>query len=163
MKPNFIARRLLLKGIGAFGALTAFESILPAYAWSSASNVVAQLPQLSGDVINLTIAETPFRVDSRTTTAITINGTVRGPLIRLREGQDVTLNVTNRLKETSSIHWHGILLPSNIDGVPGVSFAGIDPGITFVYQFRVKQSGTYWYHSHSGGQGRDWRLCADDH
>ena len=152
MKSNFIARRSLLKGMGVFGALTALESILPAYAWSSASNAVTQTPQISGDVINLTIAETPFRVDTRTTTAITINGTVPGPLIRLREGQNVTLNVTNRLKETSSIHWHGILLPAGMDGVPGVSFAGIEPGMTFVYQFPVKQSGTYWYHSHSGGQ-----------
>ena len=152
MKPNFIARRSLLKGMGAFGALTALESILPAYAWSSVSNSVAPTTQLSGNVIDLTIAETPFRVDTQTTTAITINGTVPGPLIRLREGQDVTLNVTNRLKETSSIHWHGILLPSDMDGVPGVSFAGIEPGTTFVYRFSVKQSGTYWYHSHSGGQ-----------
>ena len=152
MKSNFVARRSLLKGFGAFGALTALESILPAYAWSSASNAVAQTPQISGDVINLTIAETPFRIDNRTTTAITINGTVPGPLIRLREGRDITLNVTNRLKEPSSIHWHGILLPPDMDGVPGVSFAGIEPGTTFVYQFHVKQSGTYWYHSHSRGQ-----------
>ena len=143
MKSNFIARRSLLKGMGVFGALTALESILPAYAWSSASNAVTQTPQISGDVINLTIAETPFRGDTRTTTAITINGTVPGPLIRLREGQNVTLNVTNRLKETSSIHWHGILLPAGMDGVPGVSFAGIEPGMTFVYQFPVEQSGNY--------------------
>lgn len=152
MKSNFVARRSLLKCLGAFGALTAFESILPAYAWSSASNTVAPTTQLSGNVIDLIIAETPFRIDNRTTTAITINGTVPGPLIRLREGQNVTLNVTNRLKETASIHWHGILLPPDMDGVPGVSFAGIEPGTTFVYRFPIKQYGTYWYHSHSGGQ-----------
>jgi CopA family copper-resistance protein len=152
MKPNFIARRSLLKGMGALGALTALENILPTYAWSSVSNSVAPTTQLSGNVIDLTIAESPFRVDSRTTTAITINGTVPGPLIRLREGQDVTLNVTNRLKETASIHWHGVLVPPDMDGVPGVSFAGIEPGMTFVYQFPIKQYGTYWYHSHSGGQ-----------
>ena len=152
MKPNFIARRSLLKGMGALGALTTLESIFPAYVWSSALNAAAQTSQISGDVIDLTIAETPFRVDNRATTAITINGTVPGPLIRLREGQNVTLNVTNRLKEPASIHWHGILLPPDMDGVPGVSFAGIDPGTTFVYRFPIKQSGTYWYHSHSGGQ-----------
>ena len=152
MKPKFTARRSLLKGIGTLGALTTLESIFPAYVWSSVSNAATQTPQISGDVINLTIAETPFRVDTRLTTAITINGTVPGPLIRLREGQDVTLNVTNRLQEASSIHWHGILLPPDMDGVPGVSFAGIEPGTTFVYRFPVKQSGTYWYHSHSGGQ-----------
>jgi CopA family copper-resistance protein len=152
MKPHFIARRSLLKGIGAWGTLAALERVLPAYAWSNASLSVAPTTQLSGNVIDLTIAETPFRVDSRTTTAITINGTVPGPLIRLREGQDVTLNVTNRLKETASIHWHGVLVPPDMDGVPGVSFAGIEPGTTFVYRFPIKQYGTYWYHSHSGGQ-----------
>ena len=74
MKSNFITRRSLLKGMGAFGALTALESMLPAYAWSSALNAAAQTSQISGDVIDLTIAETPFRVDNRATTAITING-----------------------------------------------------------------------------------------
>lgn len=115
-------------------------------------NVAIQPPEISGNVINLTIAETPFHVDNLNATAITVNGTVPGPLIRLQEGQNVTLKVTNHLKEASSIHWHGILLPPDMDGVPGVSFAGIEPGTTYVYQFPVKQSGTYWYHSHSGGQ-----------
>ncbi len=115
-------------------------------------NAAIQTPEISGNVINLTIAETPFRVDNLNATAVTVNGTVPGPLIRLQEGQNVTLKVTNHLKEASSIHWHGILLPPDMDGVPGVSFAGIEPGTTYVYQFPVKQSGTYWYHSHSGGQ-----------
>ena len=83
---------------------------------------------------------------------MTINGRVPGPIIRLREGQKVTLNVTNRLRHTSSIHWHGVLVPPDMDGVPGVSFAGIKASETFVYQFRIKQYGTYWYHSHSPGQ-----------
>lgn len=83
---------------------------------------------------------------------MTINGTIPGPHIRLREGQDVTLRVTNQLEEISSIHWHGLLLPAHMDGVPGVSFNGIQPGTTFTYRFPIKQSGTYWYHSHSGGQ-----------
>lgn len=152
MKSSLITRRSLLKGIGALGTLTALESVLPAYVWSSASNEAATVSEVSGHIINLTIAETSFQVDTRRTIATTINGTVPGPLIRLREGQDVTLNVTNRLEEASSIHWHGILLPPGMDGVPGVSFAGIEPGTTFTYQFPVKQSGTYWYHSHSGGQ-----------
>jgi CopA family copper-resistance protein len=84
--------------------------------------------------------------------AITINGTIPGPVIRLKEGQQATLRVTNRLQEDTSIHWHGLLLPPAMDGVPGVSFAGIEPGATFTYRFPVKQSGTYWFHSHSGGQ-----------
>ena len=83
---------------------------------------------------------------------ITLNGTSPGPLIRLKEGQDVTLRVTNLLDEPTSIHWHGILLPPEMDGVPGVSFAGIMPGETFTYRFPLRQSGTYWYHSHSGLQ-----------
>jgi CopA family copper-resistance protein len=83
---------------------------------------------------------------------MTINGTIPGPVIRLKEGQQAMLRVTNRLKESTSIHWHGLLVPPEMDGVPGVSFAGIEPGATFTYHFPVKQSGTYWYHSHSGGQ-----------
>ncbi|MEE8255207.1 MAG: copper resistance system multicopper oxidase [Nitrosomonadaceae bacterium] len=152
MKSNPISRRSLLKGMGALGMLKGLESIFPSYAWASMSNAAIQTPEISGNVINLTIAETPFRVDNLNATAVTVNGTVPGPLIRLQEGQNVTLKVTNHLKEASSIHWHGILLPPDMDGVPGVSFAGIEPGTTFVYQFPVKQSGTYWYHSHSGGQ-----------
>jgi CopA family copper-resistance protein len=83
---------------------------------------------------------------------MTINGTIPGPVIRLKEGQQATLRVTNRLEESTSIHWHGLLVPPEMDGVPGVSFAGIEPGATITYRFSVKQSGTYWYHSHSGGQ-----------
>jgi CopA family copper-resistance protein len=131
------------------------EHLLPPYARGNVLDAAAQrsaLPALSGDVIDLTIADTPFRVGDRTATAKTINGTVPGPVIRLKEGQEVTLNVTNRLKERSSIHWHGLLVPPDMDGVPGVSFAGIGPGETFVYKFRLKQYGTYWYHSHSPGQ-----------
>lgn len=79
----------------------------------------------------------------------TINGSVPGPVLRWREGEDVTIRVTNRLDEPTSIHWHGIILPANMDGVPGISFGGIAPGATFTYRFPVKQSGTYWYHSHS--------------
>lgn len=84
--------------------------------------------------------------------AVAINGTVPGPLLRLREGEDVELNVTNRLDEDTSIHWHGLLVPPGMDGVPGLSFPGIRPGETFQYRFTLRQSGTYWYHSHSGLQ-----------
>lgn len=147
------SRRSLLQGAGAYGALAAMESLLPSYVRASATDAAAQQqPSLSGNVIDLTIAETPFRIGKQTTTATTINGTVPGPILRLREGQEVTLNVTNRLKETASIHWHGVLVPPEMDGVPGVSFAGIKPGTTFTYRFPIKQYGTFWYHSHSGGQ-----------
>ena len=149
METRLWSRRQLLGGAGAFGLGAALERLAPAYARTTEQ---AQRQALSGNVFDLVIAEAPLRVGSRTGTAMTINGTLPGPLVRLREGEDVTLNVTNRLKETSSIHWHGLLVPPDMDGVPGVSFAGIEPGATFTYRFAVKQSGTYWAHSHSGGQ-----------
>lgn len=107
---------------------------------------------LSGEYIALTIGDAHFAVGGRSGHACTVNGTVPGPIIRLKEGQKVRLSVTNTLKEDSSIHWHGVLLPFQMDGVPGVSFPGIKPGQTFDYEFEVRQSGTYWYHSHSGMQ-----------
>jgi FtsP/CotA-like multicopper oxidase with cupredoxin domain len=107
---------------------------------------------ISSDRWDLTIGDAAVFIDSRNATATGINGTVPGPLVRLKEGQRVTLNVTNRLGEDSSIHWHGLLLPTNMDGVPGLSFDGIKPGETYHYEFDVRQNGTYWYHSHSGLQ-----------
>jgi len=131
-------------------------SLIPACGWTNAATrtrtgVGSQTP-LRGEVIDLAISETRFILDGRTAMAMTINGTIPGPVIRLKEGQDVTLRVTNQLTETTSIHWHGLLLPPEMDGVPGVSFGGIEPGTTFTYHFPVRQSGTYWFHSHSGGQ-----------
>ena len=135
--------------------MAALQGFLPACAvlrQGSHAQVSAEASVLSGDVIDLIISERAFTLGGRTGAAISINGTVPGPLIRLKEGQEVTLRVTNQLNEVSSIHWHGILLSSQMDGVPGVSFNGITPGTTYTYRFPVKQSGTYWYHSHSGGQ-----------
>jgi CopA family copper-resistance protein len=152
MNLDLISRRLLLKRVAALGMLAAVERLVPAYAVTNTIvNPGSQTP-LSGDVIDLTISEELFRLDGRTAPAITINGTIPGPVIRLKEGQQATLRVTNRLEESTSIHWHGLLLPPAMDGVPGVSFAGIKPGTTFTYQFPIRQSGTYWYHSHSGLQ-----------
>ncbi len=105
---------------------------------------------LSGTEFALEIAETPVNFTGAARLATAVNGMVPGPLLRWREGTTVTLRVTNRLRTSSSIHWHGILLPFVMDGVPGISFPGIAPGETFVYRFPVRQSGTYWYHSHSG-------------
>ena len=107
---------------------------------------------LSGEEIALTIGRSAFTVGGRSGHAVTVNGSLPAPLIRLREGQTVRLAVTNTLPEDSSIHWHGILLPFQMDGVPGLSFPGIKPGQTFRYEFPVKQAGTYWYHSHSNMQ-----------
>ncbi|WP_421990297.1 copper resistance system multicopper oxidase [Qipengyuania sp.] len=108
--------------------------------------------ELSGHDIRLSIDNHHFTTGSRGGHAIAVNGTVPGPLIRLREGQDVRLHVTNNLAEDSSIHWHGLLVPFQFDGVPGVSFPGIKPGETFTYEFPIRQAGTYWWHSHSGLQ-----------
>lgn len=152
MNSDRISRRLLLKRAAALGLVAAVEHLVPARAWTSAYATSGSQTPLSGEIIDLTISEQPFSVDGRTGMAITINGTIPGPVIRLKEGQQATLRVTNRLKEGTSIHWHGLLLPPNRDGVPGVSFGGIEPGTTFTYRFPIKQSGTYWFHSHSGGQ-----------
>ncbi|MBX3325787.1 MAG: copper resistance system multicopper oxidase [Nitrospira sp.] len=150
-----MSRRLLLKRAGALGLLAAVHPLLSSCANHPLIRVAHPDPDsstLRGELINLVISERSFTVDGRIGTAATINGTIPGPLIRLKEGQEVTIRVTNQLMEASSIHWHGILLPAHMDGVPGVSFRGIQPGETFSYRFSVKQSGTYWYHSHSGGQ-----------
>jgi len=95
-------------------------------------------------------------VGGRSGDTITLNGQFPGPLLRFHEGEDVTIHVTNRLKEQSSVHWHGFLIPGDMDGVPGMNgFHGIAPGETFTYRFKIRQSGTYWYHSHSGGQEQE--------
>ena len=152
MNPDVLSRRLLLKRAAALGLVTALERLVPSYVRASETNVAADTSQLSGAVIDVTIAETLFRLTGRTGMAMTINGTIPGPVIRLKEGQPATLRVTNHMEESTSIHWHGLLLPPAMDGVPGVSFGGIEPGLTFTYRFPVRQSGTYWYHSHSGLQ-----------
>ncbi|MDO8703690.1 MAG: copper resistance system multicopper oxidase, partial [Sulfuricaulis sp.] len=109
-------------------------------------------PVLTGTEFDLTIAETPVNFTGTPRMATTINGSIPAPTLRWRVGDTVTLRVTNRLAVDSSIHWHGILLPYQMDGVPGISFKGIRPGETFTYRFKVVQTGTYWYHSHSGMQ-----------
>lgn len=106
-------------------------------------------PILSGNSFHLVVESAPVNFSGRRSEATAVNGLVPGPTLRWREGDTVTLAVTNQLKETSSIHWHGIRAPSGMDGVPGLSFAGIPAGETFIYRFPVRQSGTYWYHSHS--------------
>lgn len=107
---------------------------------------------LRGTAFDLIVEEQDIRLTGKTRRATTINGSFPAPTLVWREGDTVTIRVTNRLKEDTSIHWHGIILPFEMDGVPGLSFEGIAPGTTFTYQFTVQQSGTYWYHSHSGDQ-----------
>ena len=146
-------RRTFLRGAGAAGMLFGLSKLMPDYVFAGVNTAThGGAAELSGNVINLNIGKTPFGIGKKTGKAVTVNGTLPAPLIRMKEGEDITLNVTNTMNEDTSIHWHGLLLPFQMDGVPGVSFAGIKPGETFKYQFPVKQSGTYWYHSHTGMQ-----------
>ena len=137
--------------LGMSGAAIGATSLLPAWARSAAHGNLG-LPTLTGTEFNLDISQFPVRIDGRSGIATGVNGTLPAPLIRFREGDDITINVKNNLKADTSIHWHGLLVPFYMDGVPGVSFPGIRPGETFQYKFAVPQSGTYWYHSHSGLQ-----------
>jgi CopA family copper-resistance protein len=150
-----IARRDFLRGAALGGGGVIAASALPAWAQPVSAGVVRPLPTLAGPDIALTIGHVAVRVDGKAGRKVGINGTVPAPLIRLREGQRARLSVTNTLDEDSSIHWHGLLVPFEMDGVPGVSFPGIKPRSTFVYEFPVMQSGTYWYHSHSAYQEQD--------
>jgi CopA family copper-resistance protein len=117
-----------------------------------AQSGLSQTGVLSGDRFDLAVEERAVNITGRQRTAVTVNGSMPGPTLRFRQGQTVTINLANRLKEPTSIHWHGLRLPAQMDGVPGLSFAGVMPGETFTYRFPVQQSGTYWYHSHSGMQ-----------
>ncbi|NVE94484.1 copper resistance system multicopper oxidase [Altererythrobacter lutimaris] len=146
-----ISRRNLITSTAGLAAAVSWP--MPAWAkGTSLPHAKNGFGELSGEDINLTIADHHFMSGGRAGHAFAVNGTVPGPLLRLREGQNVRLHVTNKLREDSSIHWHGMLLPFQFDGVPGVSFPGIKPGETFTYDFPVRQNGTYWWHSHSGLQ-----------
>lgn len=146
MKLN---RRALLGAAAATGGSIAMSNLFPAWAKSGSMGIAGQPGVLSGETIELTVGTSAFGLGKKIGHAYTVNGTLPAPLIRLREGQNVRLLVENTLNEDTSIHWHGILLPFQMDGVPGISFPGIAPRETFTYEFPLKQSGTYWYHSHS--------------
>ncbi|RON39985.1 copper resistance system multicopper oxidase [Pseudomonas brassicacearum] len=143
------SRRTFVKGLAAGGLLGGL-GLWRTPVWAITSPGEPQV--LAGTDFDLLIGETPVNITGNPRTAMTINGGIPGPLLRWREGDTVTLRVKNKLKDNTSIHWHGILLPANMDGVPGLSFHGIEPDGMYVYQFKVRQNGTYWYHSHSGFQ-----------
>lgn len=144
-----LSRRRFVQGLAAGGVVAAFG-------WPRSGNAAA--PVLTGSDFDLSIGELPVNFTGRTRIGVAVNGSVPAPTLRWREGTTVEMRVSNRLSPKSihgrqtSIHWHGILLPANMDGVPGMSFDGIGPGETYRYRFDVRQSGTYWYHSHSGFQ-----------
>ncbi len=147
-----LPRRRFVQGLAAGGILLGLGPMVNASWARGADTLTGYAPVLEGTEFDLTIAETPVNFTGSPRMATTINGSIPGPTLRWREGDTVTLRVTNRLAVASSIHWHGILLPFEMDGVPGISFKGIPPGETFTYRFKVVQTGTYWYHSHSGMQ-----------
>ena len=138
-----MSRRQFVQGVAGSAVLLS--------PWRGVSCAAAEAARsvLVGPDFDLTIGETSVNYTGRRRTATCVNGQVPAPLLRMRQGDMVTIRVTNRLPVRSAIHWHGLLLPADMDGVPGLSFPGIEAGSTFVYRFRVKQSGTYWYHSHA--------------
>ena len=142
-----LRRRRFIEGVAAAAGL---GTLAPAKGW--ASGEPANMPELRGNRFDLTVGALPVNITGRNRVATVVNGSLPGPILRCREGETVTINVRNALRETTSIHWHGILLPNAMDGVPGLTFRGIKPGETFTYSFPVRQGGTYWYHSHSGMQ-----------
>jgi FtsP/CotA-like multicopper oxidase with cupredoxin domain len=105
--------------------------------------------ELVGPNFDLTIDTLPVNYTGAARRAVAVNGQIPAPTLRMRQGDTVTIRVTNKLREQTSLHWHGLIVPADMDGVPGLSFNGIAPGATFTYRFKVNQSGTYWYHSHS--------------
>lgn len=142
-----LGRRTLVTGLGGAGVAIGLGSASTML--RAASTGASSASELRGTEFDLEIAPTPVNITGQARIATAVNGQIPAPTLYWREGDTITLRVTNRLPVTSSIHWHGILLPAGMDGVPGLSFEGIAPGQTFVYRFPVKQSGTYWYHSHS--------------
>ena len=147
-----INRRQLIRGATLAGGGLAVAAHMPGWAQPVSAGIVKPLPTVSGEDIRLAVAHQMMTIDGKRMHAIGINGTVPAPLIRLSQGQNVRLHVENTLDEETSIHWHGLLLPFQMDGVPGISFPGIPARSTFTYEFPIIQSGTYWYHSHSGLQ-----------
>ncbi|QNU14827.1 copper resistance system multicopper oxidase [Thermomonas sp. XSG] len=149
------SRRRFIQGLAAAGAVSTL-GLWPKPGWALRSP--GQPEVLAGTEFDLRVGETLVNYTGRTRPAVTINGSLPGPILRWKEGTTVALRVRNELPRGSihgpdtSVHWHGILLPANMDGVPGMSFDGIRPGESYLYRFQVRQSGTYWYHSHSGFQ-----------
>jgi CopA family copper-resistance protein len=151
-ETNTISRRTFLRYAGSMAALAGASALMPAYAFPGFESKGPQVlkPQGPDNVIDLTISRFPKIVGGKKGNALGINGTVPGPLLHLKEGEEVVIRVKNALdKESTSIHWHGVLVPFQMDGVPGVTYDGIAAGTTFEYHFTVPQNGTYWYHSHT--------------
>jgi len=148
-RPSLISRRRFVGGMATGAALAALGwKNRPAFGQSAQPDSAV----LAGTHFDLTIDTIPVNFTGRPSHATAVNCFTPGPTLRWREGDTVTISLINRLKHPASIHWHGVRVPADMDGVPGLSFAGVPPGETFEYRFPVRQNGTYWYHSHSGFQ-----------
>ena len=153
---KLISRRRFVQGLVSGGVLATLSPL--ASAMSGMYGTVNQVtttgiaPVLTGTEFHLTISEAMVNFTGSPRIATVINGMIPAPTLQFREGDEVTIHVKNDLSEDTSIHWHGIILPFQMDGVPGISFRGIPPGEIFTYKFKLEQTGTYWYHSHSGMQ-----------
>lgn len=144
------SRRHFVQGLSATASAVSLGALSPRLFAADNGVAAPKTPEiLSGTDFDLTIGNTPMALSGRMQPTTSVNGSIPAPTLRWREGTTVTLRVHNRLPVTSSIHWHGLILPFQMDGVPGISFPGIAPGQTFTYRFPLRQSGTYWYHSHS--------------
>ncbi len=148
--PDFSRRHFLQTGAGSLAA-TALAGLTPAWARGAAGGTVARRGSdvLSGEQVTMTAADMRFATGRRHGPAVTVNGTLPGPLLRLKEGQDLAVDLVNRSSDGTSIHWHGMLVPFAMDGVPGVTMPAVMPGETFRYRFPIRQSGTYWWHAHT--------------
>lgn len=152
LSPPLRSRRRFVQGLMTGGVLGGGLLSSPGLMAAEATSAIHQPQQLRGTVFNLVIDRHLVNFTGTPRLATTINGSIPGPTLHWREGDEVTINVTNNLSERTSLHWHGMILPFQMDGVPGISFPGIAPGQTFQYRFKVQQNGTYWYHSHSAFQ-----------
>lgn len=154
LKPPHLTRRHFVQGLAGSALLASTARTLsqgaPTSRIASVAENIANFPgALTGPDFHLTIDTAQVNYTGVTRTATTVNGQVPGPLLRMKQGDLITIRVTNRLRSPTSIHWHGMIVPADMDGVPGISFEGIAPGATFTYRFRANQYGTYWYHAHS--------------
>ena len=141
-RRRFVTSTLAIAGAAA----------LPRGLFAQGTNATRIVPELRGTDFVLDVGALPVNLSGRRAWAKTVNGSLPAPTLRWREGDTVTLRVNNSLHEMTSLHWHGILLPADMDGVPGLSFHGIAPGASYLYRFPVQQAGTYWYHAHSSMQ-----------
>ncbi|MCH2191367.1 MAG: copper resistance system multicopper oxidase [Gammaproteobacteria bacterium] len=151
-RPFSQTRRRFVTGLAATSAGGLIGSAKGSNDLNQQTRFFKSQPVLQGSRFKLDVGYKPVNFTGQTKQAFAVNGSVPSPILRWKEGDTVTIDVTNKLAHDSSIHWHGIILPAGMDGVPGLSFSGIKPGETFRYRFDVNQNGTYWYHSHSGFQ-----------